>query len=30
MPDPQPTHYAVPEGTHPFPHRDLLGIAGLK
>ena len=27
---PSPAHLAVPDGTHPFPHRHLLGIAGLR
>ncbi|WP_419825827.1 aspartate carbamoyltransferase catalytic subunit [Sphingomonas sp.] len=27
---PSPSHLAVPQGAHPFPHRHLLGIAGLR
>jgi aspartate carbamoyltransferase catalytic subunit len=27
---PSPSHLAVPEGAHSFPHRHLLGIAGLR
>src|ERR1700750_2615559 len=30
MADDAPSEFILPEGVHPFPHRHLLGIAGLQ